>query len=288
MEKVTCIICEKNNFHPYLEVFNKEEEELFYLEQCSCSLVLTSPRPSEQDIKKYYDENYLPHLKSNRKRYFLDNFFKYISYSWKKNLIKKYMYQAKNALLDIGGGDGSFAIHLKKYISSISVFDASTECVRFINKNDVYASDDLKDFPDNKFNIITLWHSLEHIHRIDNLFFNINRVSVDGAIMIIATPNRRASEIKFFSSKWIAWDVPRHLYHFSYEDLDRLLKKYNWKVISHSGIKQDTLFNIFMSLNGPFLIKIFPALVLSMYALIFQLFSKKRVSSNLLVCQKNI
>ena len=72
--------------------------------------------------------------------------------------------------------------------------------------------------------------------------------------MVIATPNVLASEIKFLSKEWIAWDIPRHLYHFSHKTLALLLKKYGWKIIDTQNMRQDTLFNIYMSLKGEGLI----------------------------------
>ena len=80
--------------------------------------------------------------------------------------------------------------------------------------------------------MLTLFHSLEHIHQIDQLFSNINKVTTGESRMIIAVPNISASEIRFLSNKWIAWDVPRHLYHFTSDSLGLLLKKHNWEIIN--------------------------------------------------------
>ena len=70
--------------------------------------------------------------------------------------------------------------------------------------------------------------------------------------MIIAVPNIEASEIKFLAEKWIAWDVPRHLYHFNLVSLELLLDKYGWEIIESKGMFQDTFFNIYMTLKSNF------------------------------------
>ena len=104
--------------------------------------------------------------------------------------------------------------------------------------------------------------------------------------MIIAVPNVNAAEIKFLSNKWVAWDVPRHLYHFSIKTLELLLNKYGWEITESKNMPQDTLFNIYMSLKGNMIKKIFVFILLSCYSFINQIFSSKKRSTNLVLCQK--
>ena len=135
-------------------------------------------------------------------------------------------------------------------------------------------------------NTSLLWHSLEHIHDMDELFNQINRISNKDAVMTIATPNIFASEIKFLKQNWVAWDVPRHLYHFNYYTLDLLLAKYGWEITSRRSMFQDTLFNVYASIDYNFIGKILIFCFISAYSLIVQIFSSNKVSSNLIVCKK--
>ena len=200
MEDVNCIICGGNKFSHYLDVKCRYSSELFTLYQCSCSLILTSPRPSQEEMSNYYHKNYSPHLNANSKEYFLSKFLKKISYSWKFKLIKKYIDIKNITLLDIGGGDGSLAIYLKNRIPRVDVYEKNKRCIDFMNKNNIFATSHFKQLKNQKYNIITLWHSLEHIHDIDNLFNHMNRVSTDNCLLIIATPNVLASEISFLTN----------------------------------------------------------------------------------------
>ena len=118
------------------------------------------------------------------------------------------------------------------------------------------------------------------------LFNHINRVTVQESILIIALPNASASEIKFFSERWVAWDVPRHLYHFTYNSLSLILEKYNWEIIKSKNIIQDTFFNIFMSLEGNLIKKTIFFIFIFLYSSLTQIFLKGKNSSNLVVCQK--
>lgn len=286
LENPNCIICGNNEFKHFLNVKCYDTNEFFSLKQCECSLVLTSPRPSINDIEKYYNETYLPHANANSQTFFLNNIFRKISYLWKWKLIKKYAFKENINLLDVGGGDGAFALYLKNKTSIAHMYDKNQECIDFMNEKDVFSTNNLEELKDNNYNMLTLFHSLEHIHEIDELFLNINRITSDKSRMIIAVPNINASEIKFLSNKWIAWDAPRHLYHFTFNNLNLLLEKYGWKIIKSKNMFQDTLFNIYMSLKGKFVMRCFCFSLLVIYSFITQIFFSNKQSTNLIICQK--
>jgi len=274
------------NFDDYLSIKSNDTNESFLLKKCICSLVLTSPRPSISDIGLYYDSKYSPHLGIASNNGVFNSFFKKISYLWKFLLIKKYNLEKNVSLLDIGGGDGSLCLYLKNKFFKVHVYEKNQKCVDSINDKKLFATMNLTSLENNAYSILTLFHSLEHIHDIDELFTNINRISKDRARMIIAVPNIEASEIKFLAEKWIAWDVPRHLYHFNLLSLELLLDKYGWKIIKSKTMFQDTFFNIYMTLKSNFKLgfAIFPILLI--YSIFIQLFFPNRRSSNLIVCQK--
>ena len=140
MEDAICILCGQKKFSRYLNVECKYTKEQFMLKQCSCSLVLTSPRPLQSEIQKYYDSSsYLPHSNVYSRGDFLNKIFKKISYFWKFRLIKKYI-EDDIKLLDIGGGDGSLAIYLKNKVNKVDVYEKDQSCVDFINKNNIFST----------------------------------------------------------------------------------------------------------------------------------------------------
>jgi len=287
MENATCIICGNTKFSPYLDVKCRFTNEDFKLSQCICSLVLTSPRPTSNNISAYYNnDNYFPHSNLSSNQSFFHKVLKKISCKWKFRLIKKYIYKDQVDLLDIGGGDGSFAIYLNNENCKVNVYEKDESCVKFINNNNVFATNDLKKLTDSKYNFITLWHSLEHVHDIEELFEHINRISKNDCLMLIAVPNILAAEIDCLSYRWIAWDAPRHLYHFSYDTLDLLLEKYNWEIIKTKNMNQDTLFNIYMSLKTKSLLNMMYCIYIYIYSTISQILFKKKRSTNLVICKK--
>ena len=106
---------------------------------------------------------------------------------------------------------------------------------------------------DNRFDVITLWHSLEHIHDIPDLYNLINRLLHQDGILLIAVPNIIAPEIIFFNKKWAPFDAPRHLYHFQLKTLNELCSKYKFKIVRKYSLFQDTPYNILLSItkNNP-------------------------------------
>ena len=286
LESPYCIICNNDKFDHYLDVECNDNGELFSLKKCKCSLVMTVPRPILNDIDKYYMGSYLPHLNINSKGSFLNNILRKISYSWKAKLIKRYVIDKEIKLLDIGGGDGALAVYLKNKITKVHVYERNLDCIKSMMDKDIYSTNNLNDLKINDYNLLTSFHSLEHIHDMDELFLNINRISSKACRMIIAVPNIEASEIKFLNNKWVAWDVPRHLYHFSPRSLKLLLEKHGWEIIKSKNMFQDTIFNIYMSLSGNFAKRIVLFSFLIIYSFICQIFFVNLKSTNLVICQK--
>ena len=291
LEYPNCIVCGGDIFSDYLTV-EDNQGEIFSLKQCKCSLVLTSPRPCSSAICEYYSEEYKPHSNAHSDSSLLIKIFRKISYSWKARLVKRVANENVN-MLDMGGGDGALAFYIKNKISNVHVYEKDIDCIHHINSiimeegiGNMFSTADYESLKDGYYNIVTLFHSLEHIHDIDKLFLNINRITKKNAKMIIAVPNITAAEIDFLTNKWAAWDVPRHLYHFNFKTLSKLLNKNGWEVVGSRSMFQDTFFNIYMSLKGNYVKKIFSCFFLLVYSLINQILFSNKQSSNLVICQK--
>ena len=133
-----------------------------------------------------------------------------------------------------------------------------------------------------KFDIITLWHSIEHVHDIKKLFKQIEFLLKEKGLLFIAIPNHDAYEREnFFIDDWVAYDIPRHLYHFNTQTFERLLEKNKFIIKKSYSMYQDTLFNILMSSNNKNPIRL---LYRIFYSIIFIFFNKKKSSSLLFVC----
>ena len=282
MEKIKCIICSSDNNLLYTQVSDRfNEEDSFNIVQCNCGFVYLNPRPDIQEIASYYNhENYIPHQSKNFNLFNLIYGFvqKFIFY-WKYNKINSYIDNSPINLLDIGSGNGSFLDYLSKKIN-INIFVNEP----FVKLN--YPSLNIEDNTTVKCEIISMWHSLEHIHDINSIFTLIDKIlTVDGTL-IIAVPNIEAYERKFLKSDWIAYDSPRHLYHFSIDTLAQLLNKYNFTIIKKHSMIQDSIFNILGSGKS----NKFFRLIKSLYYIpmtLSSIFLNKNLSSSLLyICKR--
>lgn len=97
-------------------------------------------------------------------------------------------------------------------------------------KLNIFDSSYLTEFKDKQFNVITLWHVLEHVHDLESTLHHFNRILIEKGNLIIAVPNRESWDAKYYSEFWAAYDVPRHLYHFSIKNIEQLALKNNFKI----------------------------------------------------------
>ena len=288
MKKKSCIVCGQEEFNHFLNIECRYSGDRFSLSKCKCSFVVTSPMPSEDRIGYYYENSdYQPHIGVKSNNSLLNRLLRKFSYSWKHRLLKKYIKNKNDIrIIDVGGGDGALAGFLIKKGLSVDVYEKSSSCINFIRNQKIFASNNLSDFTTNTYDVIMLWHSLEHIHDIEELFRQFKRIARKDVVMIIATPNSLASEIDIFKEKWIAWDVPRHLYHFNYKTLKLITEKHGWKVISRQKISQDMFFNIYSSIKRTIILKLLLFIFISVYTFFIQSFFKNKVSSNLIICKR--
>ena len=274
MEKINCPICKENNQNTIL-ISKKDDisERVFNIVQCACGFKFLNPRPNSLEINEYYNlDTYHPHQRGNGLIYHLFNIARKYTYSWKLKLIAKYA-DGKIKHLDYGGGDGSFAKYVKKGSNESTSYDP-------INNN-------IQDFINQKFNIITLWHSLEHIHDLDDLFLNLDELSTPTARVIIAVPNFNAFEKKYFGDKWAAFDLPRHLYHFDHLTLTELLDSKGYNIIDKKKIFLDTIYISLLSKNKSKDVSFFKMLKIIIETIIRVICNGPNFSSSLLfICEK--
>ena len=275
MESINCPICNSTNFSFYLNLkdrFNISNEE-FSLVKCECLFIYLNPRPNELEINKYYNSKaYSPHNK-------VSVFYKaaqYFSFKWKFNLIKKYT-NKKNKILDYGSGKGEFADYLNRRNFQVNTYDPILD-----NKNSTNIINE-----EQKYNIITLWHSLEHIHNLNRALKKIKKSLNKKGYIFLAIPNIDAIEKIFFNKGWVAYDAPRHLYHFNEDTLSKLLAKYDFKILQSKTIFQDTFYNIYLSIQSKnLIIKLVKFVYISLISFFTILFNNNKSSSKLYICTK--
>ena len=281
MEQIDCILCDSKEYFYTIELVNDRfnPHDTYQIQKCECGMISTNPRLSSKEISNHYqNQNYHPQKRANK----IFNFFYKIAQSFnnrnKKKLIQKYY--KKGNLLDYGGGDGQFQKYMSanSWISNIYEPYLKVDADKHLDYNEVIMKDSFYD-------VVSMFHSLEHIHDISESLRDIAKVMKEKSVLIISVPNHNAFERSFFKSKWVAYDVPRHLHHFTINSLDKVLAKNGFQIIEYKAMYIDTVYNIIMSFNSKVNI-LFKAPFLILNSL-FQIYiNKKKASSIMLVCNK--
>jgi 2-polyprenyl-3-methyl-5-hydroxy-6-metoxy-1,4-benzoquinol methylase len=219
-------------------------KESFNIDKCdSCGLTFTNPQPSENEIHKYYQsDNYVSH---GAKRFSLfDNLYiiaRSFSLKWKLSIIRKKLKHGK--ILDYGCGTGEFLNHcsLNGYtVIGIEPSARAREQASLKLGQRVFES--IEEIPNKKFDIITLWHVLEHIHDISSILEKLKEKLTETGTILIAVPNHNSKDCKIYRKFWAAYDTPRHLWHFDQSSMTKLLKKENFILEKIIPMKMDSYY----------------------------------------------
>lgn len=209
-------------------------KESFAIISCEhCQLWITSPRPTSDQIGKYYESpEYISH--TNKSNSFVNIIYKIVrqyTLSRKVKIIKEY--KPTGLILDYGCGTGAFLKRCKDEGFQIEGIEPNTHAREEATKitGQVILESIIQHEETNKADIITLWHVLEHVADLDSTIQELyKRLNKDGYI-IIAVPNKNSYDAKHYKEMWAAYDVPRHLYHFTKTSISKLSKKYNLKLV---------------------------------------------------------
>ena len=198
----------------------------------NCEFKFTNPFPSEETIGKYYQsENYISH--SNTNKGIINKLYHLVrkqSLKSKVKLINQNTKNLKGNILDIGCGTGYFLQACKENGWAIDGMepDITARTQSEANtKQKIYNNlFDIKE--EKKYDIITLWHVLEHVHKLNESIQHIHKLLKPNGILVIAVPNCFSYDSATYKDFWAAYDVPRHLYHFTQNDMDKLLANHKF------------------------------------------------------------
>jgi 2-polyprenyl-3-methyl-5-hydroxy-6-metoxy-1,4-benzoquinol methylase len=211
--------------------------ETFEIWECStCTARFTQDIPSPAEIGRYYQsEKYISH--SNTKQGLVNRIYhriRKITLAQKRNLVKKATGLDTGNLLDVGAGTGLFAEVMRKGGWKVTGLEPDETARRRAREMNIVLNDikDLFSLPQASFNAVTLWHVLEHVHDINGYLSQIGKLLHPGGKLIIAVPNYTSTDARLYGAYWAAYDVPRHLYHFSPAAMRRLLQQHSFKLES--------------------------------------------------------
>jgi 2-polyprenyl-3-methyl-5-hydroxy-6-metoxy-1,4-benzoquinol methylase len=250
---LNCPVCNNKKTAPFLHGKDHfASKEIFIIEKCeSCGLLFTQNFPSETDIASYYvSDNYISH--SDSRKGFVNKLYhsirRYMLKS-KAKIVEKY-HTKKGALLDIGAGTGYFANEIKHRGWMVSAIEKNPQARNFIKQNwniDAQDSTALFQMPQHSFHVITLWHVLEHIEQLNEMMQRLHFLLHQSGTLVIALPNAASYDAKHYKSFWAAYDVPRHLWHFTPQTFALLASKHNFKIIEIKRMSFDVFYICLLS-----------------------------------------
>jgi len=87
-----------------------------------------------------------------------------------------------------------------------------------------------------------MWHVLEHVPKLNQRIKDLKRILKNDGTVFVAVPNPKSFDAQFYKEYWAAWDVPRHLYHFSSESVYEIMKKHGFKMVDKKPMKFDAYY----------------------------------------------
>lgn len=226
----------------------QEEFELF---QCDhCGLVFTVPRPTPEVIGNYYkSDEYYSH-QQNSKGFIPKIYERVKSINLRGKVAMATSDMVKGRLLDIGCGVGDFLLQVKKLGWEVMGIEPSEQASNIAQSRLGFAPlkpMDYEKLPDHSFDVITMWHVLEHVDDLKSQTKELNRLLRPGGRLIIALPNYQSFDCQYYSDKWAAWDVPRHLNHFTHDCLQGILNANDFKYLDTQRLIWDAYYISFLS-----------------------------------------
>jgi len=211
----------------------------------NCGMKFVNPRPDESEIGKYYkSSDYMSHDAGKKNGLtFIYRLVRNISIKKKYKLVEEHARGGK--LLDIGCGTGEFIFFCKQNGFAVKGIEPDEKPRSFAQtkyKLDVYEEAHLSHLTLQEFDIITMWHVLEHVYLLNERMEKIVELMNPDGTLIIGVPNCDSWDAHYYGKFWAAYDLPRHLYHFSQETMKILAQKHTLKIDRIIPLKLDAFY----------------------------------------------
>ena len=222
--------------------------ETFSIAECTvCTLRFTQDVPDPDSISAFYkSENYISH--TNTSKGFINRAYKVVrtrTITSKRKLIQKITRNKKGRLLDVGSGIGSFVSEMQQYgwdITGLEPDDEARSLAKKLYRLDLSDTSLFYRLPPGSFDAITLWHVLEHVHDLSAYIKQLKNLLKESGKLFIAVPNYTSKDAAIYKEYWAAYDVPRHLYHFSPKAMQVLVEKNDLKILQYKPMWYDSFY----------------------------------------------
>ena len=245
----SCPVCHSADLRQKLQVQDKSvSQEVFTIQQCrGCDLLFTNPRPDAASIAPYYESaTYVSH--NSKAQGVINQAYKlarYFTTRHKVRLITQLNYSRPGRLLDYGCGTGHFLAQAQAAGWQVTGLEPNATARREAaarTRQRIGEPGELAALPAASFEVVTLWHVLEHVHALDATLTELRRVLRPGGQLLLAVPNAASADAHHYGADWAAYDVPRHLYHFTPPAMRELLTRHQLRITKQLPMALDAYY----------------------------------------------
>lgn len=232
-----CPVCQQNQLRFWKTVKDHSVSgEAFKIDEChGCSARVTQTVPDQASIGRYYASgNYVSHTDTRKGLIFqLYHWVRSITLRSKRNLLFGLNGRKNGNILDVGAGTGAFLNEMRKSGWQVTGLepDAGARAVALKNYQlALLEAHHLFQLEAEKYDIVTMWHVLEHVHDLQGYMARLATLLKERGKLVIAVPNYTSKDAQHYDTAWAAYDVPRHLYHFSPAAIRKLAVQHQMEV----------------------------------------------------------
>jgi len=232
-----CPICDSKQIETRQSITDHSHTgDEFPLVRCGkCDFHFTQDIPDAVSIAPYYkSENYISHS-DTQKGLFFKVYHSVRSYMLKRKqkIVEDSTSKTKGNLLDIGTGTGYFPSTMINGGWTAEGIEQDIDTRKYAAEKfnlKVQDTPELYNLKENSFDAVTMWHVLEHVHDLNDYIKKVHSLLKTDGKFIVAVPNHKSFDAKYYGNYWAAWDIPIHLWHFHPESMENLMKKHQFKV----------------------------------------------------------
>ncbi|RYY88198.1 MAG: class I SAM-dependent methyltransferase [Chitinophagaceae bacterium] len=232
-----CPVCDSRSIGPVLTAtdYTVSREEFAIWECAACRLRFTQDVPDAQQIGPYYkSEDYISHSDTNKG--LINRLYQRVrrtTLRQKVKLVQEATGKSSGRALDVGCGTGAFLNALRGAgwnVQGVEPDDDARALAIKQYKLDVQEASALYQLSPGSFDLITLWHVLEHVHDLQGYLAQLKLLLAPGGKLVVAVPNYTSGDAAIYGRYWAAYDVPRHLYHFAPGSMKVLVQRHGMQV----------------------------------------------------------
>ena len=267
--------------------------EKFEVVKCvHCGFLFTQNAPVEAEIGKYYEtSDYISH--SNTKEGLMNRVYHWVRRYMllrKAALVKRLSRLEKGTLLDYGTGTGYFPHTMMKKGWTVKAIEKSAQARTFAIEHFNLKVDEeksLKEYEAESFDVITLWHVMEHLEHLNEMWQTLNGLLKKKGVLIVAVPNPTSYDAAKYKEWWAAYDVPRHLWHFSPATIQQFGAKHGFALEETKPMPFDAFYvSMLTEKYKGSKFSFLKGMLTGMYALFSAMANKERSSSMIYVFRK--